>query len=71
MRNIDAKMRIIDAKELMRDIGRIRDNLMACGYGKEANAVSLAMGFLKDWINEHEICVSRTFPQEDEEDDVQ
>lgn len=58
-------MKIIDANDLMRDIGRIRAHLMANGYGKEANTVSLAMDFLNDWINEHEINVERTFPQEE------
>lgn len=60
------EMKIIDANDLMRDIGRIRAHLMANGYGEEANTVSLAMDFLNDWINDHEINVEKTFPKEEE-----
>lgn len=56
-------MKIIDANELMRDVERIREHLMANGYGKEANTVSLAVDFLNDWINDHEIKVVK-IPQE-------
>ena len=60
------EMKIIDANDLMRDIERIRAHLMANGYGKEASTVSLAMDFLNDWINDHEINVERRpFPQEE------
>lgn len=59
------EMRIIDANDLLRDIERIRAHLMANGYGEEANTVSLAMDFLNDWINDHEINM-KTFQMEEE-----